>query len=175
MTPEQIKESIRTAFASVEKPPYWRIADSNEGDEPERLRQEFAKVPAWDSLTPAFLDKTPGGYGSALSFFSDEAFRYYLPAYLIADLEKSLKCANPVFQLTHGLDDSSALKRVNPRRYGDRTFDDLARHRFSLFTLQQCAAIGTYLQYKAAKDTFSASPIQSALNNYWLGRASSHR
>ena len=31
------------------------------------------------------IDRAPDGFGSALSFFSDEAFRFYLPAYLIAD------------------------------------------------------------------------------------------
>lgn len=174
MTPEQIKASIRAAFADVERPPRWSITDSNEGDEPESLCQGFAEVPAWDSLTPAFLDQTPGRYGSALSFFSDEAFRYYLPAYLIADLDNSLERVEPVFHLTSGLDDS-ALKRINPRRYGDRTFGDLARYRFSLFTSEQCAVIGAYLQYRVARGDFGAPSIRSALDNYWLGRASNRR
>lgn len=172
MTPEEIKAIIRSAFADVEPPPRWCISGSVEGDEPASLRAEFAEVPDWSTLSPSFLDQTPDGFGSALSFFSDEAFRYYLPAYLIADLDESLDRVDPVFHLTHGLT-SSDSQRINPRRYGDRTFGDAARHRFSLFTYLQCTAIAAYLIYKAQRDDFFAESIRAALDNYWSVRADS--
>ncbi|MEO0455177.1 MAG: DUF6714 family protein [Cyanobacteria bacterium P01_A01_bin.114] len=174
MTPDELKAKIRAAFADVERPPHWCITDSNEGDEPASLRQEFAEVPDWASLSTTFLDQAPNGYGSALSFFSDEAFRYYLPAFVIADLDDALDRTDPVFHLTHGLG-ASATKRINPRRYGDRTFGDAARHRFSLFTPEQCAAIAAYLRYKADQDEFAASSIEPALASYWLQRTVTDR
>ena len=70
------------AFAAVEYPGDWCLRDSNEGDEPHLLEKEFAGKCDWRTLDPAFLDRAPGGYASALSFFSDEAFRFYLPAYI---------------------------------------------------------------------------------------------
>lgn len=170
MTPEEIKNAIRSTFAPVEPPPHWCISDSVEGDEPASLRNEFAAVPEWTSLSTSFLDKTPDGYGSALSFFSDEAFRYYLPAFLIADLDDELQTADPVFHLTHGLN-SSASERINPRRYGERTYGDAARYKFSIFTPGQCAAIVSYLKFKAARDDFTAMQIRPALENYWTIRA----
>lgn len=166
----KIKALIYKAFADVEPPPPWCISSSHEGDEPEKLRQDFAEVPNWTALSSSFLDQTPDGYGSALSFFSDEAFRYYLPAFLIADLSSDLDRADPVFHLTYGLD-NSASKKVNPRRYGDRTFGDRARHRFSLFSPEQCSAIAAYLRYRALSDDLAAHSIQQALDNYWTAHS----
>jgi len=45
--------------------------------------------PATDPFS-TFLDRSPGGLASALSMFSHEAFRFYLPAYLIADIDGKL-------------------------------------------------------------------------------------
>src|SRR5215211_6416221 len=76
-----------------------------------------------------FLD----GHATALSFFSEAGFRYFLPAYLISDLRGQLYTADPLFHQTHGFSDwttevpaadrtlkikhgKSAL--MNPRRYG---------------------------------------------------------
>lgn len=158
------------SFRDVEPPPDWCITDSVEGDEPASLKQEFKGVPSWASLTADFLDQTPDGFGSALSFFSDEAFRYYLPAFMIADLDGRLERADPVFHLTHGLD-HSATKKINPRRYGDRTFGDSARHRFSLFSTRQAKAIMEYLLHCGSLDKFDAHSIDRALSGYWADRA----
>jgi hypothetical protein len=106
---EQVKSQIRSAFAQVEYPGDWCLKNSSEGTEPLLLEQEFKGKTQWETIAPEFLDRAPGGYASALSFFSDEAFHFYLPAYLIADLDGNLQFTNPVFHLTHGLDRSSAL------------------------------------------------------------------
>jgi hypothetical protein len=119
---ETVKVMIRAAFAGVEYPGDWCLRGSNEGNEPYLLEQEFKGKSDWMPLDPAFLDRAPDGYASALSFFSDEAFRFYLPAYLLADIDGRLESANPVFHLTHGLTDSGRAEKVNPRRYGERTW-----------------------------------------------------
>ena len=73
---ETLKTLIRKAFAEVEYPGDWCLRGSNEGNEPYLLEQDFAGKCDWRTLDPAFLDRAPGGYASALSFFSDEAFRF---------------------------------------------------------------------------------------------------
>ena len=100
---------------------------------------------------------------NALSFLSEGGFRYFLPAYLIADLEDRLQTADPVFHLTNGFSDKivkipvgqriyektigkSAF--VNPRRYGAMTWHDHARCRLSVFTREEAGAIVAYLEYK---------------------------
>src|SRR5688500_13893889 len=96
---ERIKALIRSAFASVERPGNWALRGSNEGDEPYQVEAAFQDKEDWRQLEPSFLDDAPDGLASALSFLSDEAFRYFLPAYLIADLDDQLECVDVVFHL----------------------------------------------------------------------------
>jgi hypothetical protein len=162
---------IQQAFADVEYPGDWCLRGSNEGEEPFLLEREFAGKDDWRTLDAAFIDNAPDGYASALSFFSDEAFRFYLPAYLIADIRGQLTRIDPVFCLCHGLSDSSRSSPVNPRRSGQRTWWDTATHRLSMFTSKEAAAIAAYLSRRVELDGFQAEFIEQALNNYWLERA----
>ena len=165
-----VKSQIREAFAAVEFPGDWCLVNSREGSEPMLLEREFKGKDDWKSLDPSFIDRAPDGFGTALSFFSDEAFRYYLPAYLLADLDGLLKQADPVFHLTHGLERGSGQQRINPRRYGERTWFDHARHKFSMFNERERAAIAAFLRYKRGTDVHTdleKSRIDDALSNYW--------
>jgi hypothetical protein len=168
---EAVKAKIRAAFAGVEFPGDWCLRGSNEGDEPYLLEQEFKGKSDWSALDVAFLDQAPDGYGSALSFFSDEAFRFYLPAYLIADIDGRLESANPAFQLTHGLTEKDRAERVNPRRYGARTWFESASHKLAVFDKAQAAAIIAYLEFKREADEFARENIDQALAHFWRGRA----
>lgn len=169
--PESVKSEIRAAFASVEFPGDWCLRGSNEGEEPHLLEQEFKGKSDWSSLDATFIDRAPDGYGSALSFFSDEAFRFYLPAYLIADIDGQLHQHDPVFHLTHGLTDEGKDERVNPRRYGERTWFDEKAHKFAVFDREQVRAIVSYLKFKRETDEFKRDAIDQALANYWSRRA----
>jgi hypothetical protein len=121
---QHLNQQIRDAFASVAYPGDWCLRVSNEGTEPFLLEREFKGKDNWATLDPGFIDRAPDGFANALSFFSDEALRFYLPAYLIADLAGQLRHTDLVFYLTHGLDSASRGKRVNPQRYGERTWFD---------------------------------------------------
>jgi hypothetical protein len=171
---EEVKQQIRAAFAKVEPPPRWCLSNSREGDEPLAVDRDFKDKVPWDSLDVNFLDRAPEGWGTALSFFSDEAFHYYLPAYLLADLDEKLQQADPLFHLTHGLEKTSADKPINPRRYGARTWRDHARFKFAMFDREQCAAIAVYLQYRRAHGDLTViqtAAIDEALAGYWWKRA----
>jgi len=130
-----------------------------------------------------------GSY-NALSFFSQGGFRYFLPAYLIADLEDRLQTADPVFHLLNGFSDKvvniPAGKRiyektigksafVNPRRYGVMTWYDHARYRLSVFTREEAGAIVSYLEHKRDTDPhgLNAEEINAALDSFWRDRAAS--
>jgi hypothetical protein len=168
---EAIKAQVRDAFAEVERPGNWALAGSTEGFEPGRVAQEFADKDDWRTIDAAFLDQSPGGLSSALSFLSDEAFRYFLPAFLLADLDGALDAVDPAFHLWHGLTDDTKSQRVNPRRYGDRTWLDSRRHKFAVFTEAEARAIVAYLRHRQARDPLDAERIAEALRNYWLPRA----
>ena len=173
MTPDSAKAAIRKAFAAVEYPGDWCLRGSGEGDEPYLLEAQFKGKTDWATLDPHFIDQAPDGYGSALSFFSDEAFHFYLPAYLIADIDGKLAQHDPVFQLTHGLDDATRNEKINPRRYGDRTWFEEKRHKFSMFSREEASAIVAYLKLRRDVDGFNRSTIDQALDSYWNGRVRS--
>jgi len=165
-----VRTQITQAFATVEYPGDWCLVNSREGTEPVLLEAEFKGKRDWRLLEPVFIDQAPDGFGTALSFFSDEAFRFYLPAYLLADLDGALRQANPVFALTHGLDQGSRGEKINPRRYGERTWFDHARHKFAMFNAMQVAAIAGYLLYTLEHGDitdFEKRQIREALRNYW--------
>lgn len=169
-----VKTQIEEAFRFVEFPGDWCLIDSREGDEPFLLKQEFQGKDNWRSLDAAFIDQAPKGFGTALSFFSDEALHFYLPAYLLADLDGLLKQADPVFHLTHGLDRVSQQERINPRRYGERTWFEHARYKFSMFNERERAAIVEYLRYKRETDALTElekTCIDEALGSYWAPKA----
>jgi hypothetical protein len=168
---EGLKSQIRSAFAGVEFPGDWCLRGSNDGNEPYLLEQEFKGKSDWAALDAKFLDQAPSGYGTALCFFSDEAFRFYLPAYLIADIDGLLELQDPVFHLAHGLSDADKTKRVNPRRYGERTWFEAAQHQFAVFNREQGAVIVAYLRYKRQMNQLDRERIDQALANFWLRRA----
>src|SRR5262249_27990453 len=141
---EAVIEQIVSAFSGTTYPGDWCLRAGGEGDEPYLVEQAFKGKTDWRAVDPAFVDRAPDGFASALSFFSDEAFRFYLPAYLIADLRGQLQYSSPVFHVTHGLDDGTRDGRVNPRRYGERTWFEHARHKFAMFTKPEAAAIVAY-------------------------------
>ena len=167
---EEVKAAIRGAFAAVEYPGDWCLRGSNEGDEPYLLEEQFKGKTAWSDLDASFIDQAPDGYGSALSFFSDEAFHFYLPAYLIADVDGKLNQHDPVFQLTHGLDDATRNSKINLRRYGERTWFEAQRYKFAMFSRTEATAIVAYLKFRRDTDQISQSRIDQALATYWNER-----
>jgi hypothetical protein len=171
---DDVKAEILHAFGTVKFPGDWCLVDSREGDEPYRVAAEFSDKNDWRTLEPSFIDQAPSGLASALSFFSDEAFHFYLPAYLLADLDGKLERADPLFHLTHGLDESSRHEKINPRRYGERSWFDHKRHKFSMFDSNECKAIVFYLKYKRGDEKLLDSQrqqINEAIANYWYERA----
>ncbi len=181
---EGIIRKIHEAFGNNEYPGDAFLQGSFEGCEPDEEVGPFEGKTDWRTLDSNFLD----GHASALSFFSEAGFRFFLPAYLIADLQDKLSTADPLFHLTHGFSDSSVkvptkagvLTRkfgksvlVNPRRYGAMTSYDYARYRLSIFTKEEAGAIIAYLRYKYDSDSFGVDRdrIDGALTGYWIERA----
>ena len=167
-----IEELVREAFRTVEAPPAWALRGSSEGDEPYRLEEEFKHVPHWSAVDASYLDQAPVGLSTALSFFSDEAFRFYLPGYIIADLHGSLSQTDLVFYLCGPFGERRS-KQISPRRYGARTWFDAARHRFSVFDAEQSRAIVAFLLWKRERSDIpiDVAAIDEALGEYWRGRA----
>jgi hypothetical protein len=181
---EAVIAAIRKAFETTEHPGDAFLQGSHEGCEPAEEVGPFRGRHDWRTIEAAFLD----AHGGALSFFTEGGLRYFLPAYLVADLRGELTTADPLFQLTHGFSDveveaptktrvfvlkSGRTAFVNPRRYGALTFFDYARFRLSVFTKEEAAAIVGYLGYRRDHDPegLHRAAIDAALSVFWLERA----
>lgn len=181
---EHVIAAIRDAFRETDHPGDAFLQGSHEGCEPGEVVAPFMGVTDWSQLDAAMLD----AHYDALSFFSDGGFRYFLPAYLIADVQGRLQTADPVFHLTNGFSDQvvklpagtgtyaktigkSAF--INPKRYGAATWHDFARYRLSVFTREEARAIVTYLKYRRDRDPhgIDKKQINAALDSFWRDRA----
>ncbi|MGE5221456.1 MAG: DUF6714 family protein [Omnitrophica WOR_2 bacterium] len=174
---------IYAAFGENEHPGENFLQGSFEGSEPFDEVGPFRSKKDWKTIEAEFLD----AHASALSFFSEAGFRFYLPAYLIADLNGQLMYAEPLNHLTGGFSDFSIhlpvgdqeftvsggkSSFINPRRYGAATLYDYHRYRLSIFKREEAGAIVAYLQFKRDFDpeVFDQAGIDSALNLFWLDR-----
>lgn len=182
---EALIEKIHNAFQATEYPGEGFLQGSFDGCEPYEEVSPFKSKKDWRGIEAHFLD----AHADALSFFSEGAFRFFLPAYLVADLHDQLRTAEPLFHLTHGFSDTTvelptkdrvfAMRQgrsafVNPRRYGATTFYDYARYRLSVFTREEASAIVAYLRFKRDLDPDAVLPdravIDAALGSFWLER-----
>lgn len=145
-----------------------RLTDSV-GEEPDALRAAFAGRSDWTTLDPEFLDPAPDGWGSALSFFSAEALQFYLPAYLVADLQGHLDTADPSFRLCLFVTPQGGARKL-AKFYGGGTLGEHARKEFGIFSAGQVAVIVDYLWWKLDRRSYDPI-IEQALEHYWLPRA----
>lgn len=184
MSRESAIAGVRAGFARTPHPGDAFLQGSSEGSEPSEVAQAFSGVADWADIDATTLDTQY----TALSFLSEGGFRFFMPAFLVADLEGRLQTADPVFELTHGFLDTvipiptksgTHLKRigssafVNPRRYGAMTWHDYARSRLSVFSREEAAAIVGYLEHRkdVDDDGIDTPAIEAALASFWRERA----
>jgi hypothetical protein len=145
---DEVIEHILSAFGDNEYPGDQYLQGSVEGCEPFEEVGPFQGRVDWQSIEPEFLDDR----ADALSFFSQAGLRFFLPAFLIADVQGLLMRADPLFHLTGGFSEGMVeapvkervfnikfgkSRFVNPRRYGAMTFYDYALYRLSVFTREE--------------------------------------
>jgi hypothetical protein len=173
---EALITQIKTAFADVVYPGDEDLTSSTYGEEPEALKRSFQGKTDWRTLDAEFLDSAPEGWGTALSFFSDRAFVFYLPAYLIADVCNELPSVTPEFHLTHGLLPESADETIADI-WGGGTIGERAIRRNDQFDAKQATAIVAYLRWKIeqveADFHYEDTDTIAALDRYWLARTTS--
>lgn len=178
---ENIAQLISSAFENNPYPEDDFLLGSRLGCEPADEVLPFQGKTNWQELPGAFLDKQAG----ALHFFSEAGLRFFLPAFLLADLRDQLQHADPLFTLTHGFSDvavevtknerkfqakSGQSQLLNPKLYGATTFLDYARYRLSIFTREEARAIVAYLEFKQSRESADSDRIESALRQFWHER-----
>ena len=178
---ETIKQLIREAFADVPYPGDDEIVPSGSSWEYYADTLEYFQGRTdWRTLSIDLLNEAETGWGPALAFFTPAAFRFYLPAYLLADLDGQLRGGiYPYFYLTVGLTaedqqrPTSRATRKQAQMRGGRTKFELRCERFAVFTGQQAGAIVAYLEYllhDPQSAAYSRQAIVEALELYWHTR-----
>jgi hypothetical protein len=162
--PASVIAAIECAWRDARQPDKGDILPPNIiGDEEQMGVQRDFQGKSWSGLDAKFIDQSPDGFASALCFMSNEALRYYIGAYLIADVKDQLHQAEPYFRLTDGMD--AAAYGSSPS-VGD---DAIARWRD--LDDGKVRAIVKYLEYKRSKDDGWADQIEASLDSYWYPRS----
>lgn len=177
-------DEIFETFSGLLYPGDAFLQGSREGCEPAEVVGAFQGIEDWRKVGPTLLDSC----SEALSFFSEAGFRFFLPAFLVADLKGQLWTADPLFHLTNGFYDPSVeipvqgemvTRRIgktvfiNPSRFGAMTFFDYACYRLSIFTREEATTIVAYLEFKRDTAEFDQEreAIEAALTLFWRDRA----
>lgn len=150
----ELAAAVRRAFEATPRPADDDMVGSMQGDEPAEYGLEFRGVD-WRALHPEFISFN----SAALSFFTPEAFRYFIPAFVIADIHGESGNANPLFHLTNALADEA---------------DELHGHsvaKLSRLVADEREALRAYLEWRADEDEYGRREIRRALRAYWKRQA----
>lgn len=182
LTADEVIAVIEHGFARTTRPPAAFLQGSYEGCEPGEAIAPFLEIEDWRGIPSATLDTAY----TALSFFSEAGFRFFLPAFMVADVRDELQTADPVFHLTHGFKRISVdtpngsvttggTTLLNPKRYGAISWDDHARYRLSVFAREEAQAIVAYLIWRRenALLAITREAITIALDGFWIERSES--
>lgn len=156
-------QNIEKAFEDANYPGDETLVNSSYGEEPELVKQHFRGQKDWRNISAEELD-----LNGALSFFSDEAFLFFLPAFLIADIKEELNFNDPSIRLCWALTPQTEEQKI-AKAWGGETMGARARKCFDAFSKEQVHAIVAYLQYRIDKDEYNPT-IRQALESYWLER-----
>jgi hypothetical protein len=129
---QQLARKIRDAFSTNDYPGDDKLVV---GDDPESLQiRDVFKGKRWEEIPLSVLDY----HYSSLSFFSPEAYRYYLPAFLLASV-LNYRSAGMVPL-------STILSLIAPKKQGKMMMDWFLG-RVSGLTPAQKAAIREFLEF----------------------------
>ena len=163
-------ETITDAFGDVEYPGDGDLTSSFYGEETAAVIIDFKGKTDWRVLDSGFLNQAPDGWGTALSFLSDNALRFYLPAYMIADVRGELDTANdPAVRLCSSVTVLGEQQKIS-QQWGGGTMGDRARACFARFSAAQVSAIVAYLRWRLENTEGGDIVIEQALEHYWNER-----
>ncbi len=164
-TASTILEELRQVFPAKRPEPFGPLVNDSRGDEPAEVARAFQDKTDWTRLDCAWLDHEY----VALSFLSNEALCFYIPAYMAADLGGHLGMADPAFILTNGLAYGRESERIHRRK--PETMGDRAKERWASLTPAQALAIVHFLEWRIERSGPGNDGIADALRSYWYERA----
>jgi len=165
-----ILSEIEAVFPSRRVARFNPMVDSVQGEEPLLTNEAFADKDDWTKLDSKWLDEAPAGWATALSFLSNDAVCFYVPAFIAADLRGELQRADPMFNLSHCFANLRRDERLDS--WSPATWYDYGEQRWSHLTCEQARAIVHYLEWRIEKDGLEfAYDASEALSAFWYNRA----
>ncbi|MCA9261424.1 MAG: hypothetical protein KDA61_19545 [Planctomycetales bacterium] len=169
--PSQLKRQIIAAFDDVPCPSDDAVFRPDQTRLANIWTLAKGAVESWHDVDANLLEQLFDGPAATLSLLTDEAFRFFLPAFLLADIDDRLAMADPAAQLCQGFDDATQDTLAHPLRYGKRTCRDDAVHRFAMLDDEQAEAVAAYLKFKRdGAMGREAKVLSQALSRYWTPR-----
>lgn len=127
----------------------------------DHIRNFFNQFNDWRQITRERMKQYIGDEIAILCFLSPVAFRYYLPAFLIAALENIFEEKSFVLALNIGLTLHKPTKNFEPSSVQIRF------EQFNVLTLQEKLAVKHYLQVVAELEIGDELGAETALHSYW--------
>lgn len=166
---ERLIEEILAAFPHLRPAYQVDLAENPVREEPAKLQAEFLDLVDWTTIGSEQLDTAPDGYGSALSFLTPAAARFYIPAFMRADVLDGLNYVTPSVALANGFDNQTWRQPIGGT--ADGTWTERAQERWGALTSAQVAVIVRYLEFVVQRDGVGVSAaVLEALSRYWLPR-----
>ncbi len=162
-------DEIYSAFPAQRPHCFNPLVNSQQGEEPFETAEAFADKTDWTELDGKWIDAAANGWGTALTFLSDEAACFYLPAWLVAELHGKTAQSDPAFNLSYGFTDDHWSSAA--RSPADTNWADYSCKRWSHLIPAQVMAVVHFLEWYAGRtDDISSAQARQALNNYWRPR-----
>lgn len=168
----EVRRAVVEAFTSIPRPGNWALSGTSEGPEGMRIQEEFSGLEDWQKADARFL--LHHIRCGSLNWLSHEAFRYFLPAFLVADLDGLLAEEGEEVALCLVEDFGSGRRDapVNPLRFGARTWWNEGVYAYSTFHQTEASAILSYLRWRASiSGPLVRQLIMEAIDIYWEDRA----
>lgn len=159
----EIIDQIHIAFATSAYPGDDNLVANPYDEERQFVARHFKGKADWRTLDAKFLNAAP----DALALFADDAFRFYLPAFLIADMRGELNSVDPTVRLCWSHTSQGGDEKI-AKVWGGGTIRARAEACHNQFSAEQSAAIVAYLWRKL--ETGEDICITEALEEYWLRR-----
>jgi hypothetical protein len=162
---------ITAAFADVPYPGNDDLIESRLSEEALQVEAEFRGCRDWRILSEVFLDQAPGGLGSALTFFSDGAFHFYIAAYMLADLDGKMTQSDPLYHLAPQSMDPRVSGFSAPFYLTLGTWGRATSLRICDFTQDQRFAVAQFLKYRSRLADISEEQltiIEHTVEKFWL-------
>lgn len=151
-------DEVKSAFAGVPYPGDDLIVYDNSGYHLEcsDIAAKFRRK-HWSALSPSLLRR----YYAALSFFTFEAYHFYLPAYLIISVESFYTAEHIPGTVIFSLTAPSVRKKRDYERF---------RAKVCLFDRRQREVIVKFLQIMRDEhvEDYPDNAPEDALRSYWL-------